>query len=233
MEAVGHSRKSQPDRRLLLPAYHVSDAARYVGVSISTIHHWQRAAHELKPVLANRDSRESLSFLQLVELRFVSAMRAAGIPLKKIRLAREYLAADFNTDFPFADLRLKHDGQDILLDLGAEYSGRLLVANRGGQYVWKEIIGNKFDEFDYVDLQARRWHVAGKESPILIDPEIAFGAPQIRGVPTWALKNRHDSGESSAEISRDFKIPRKLVKDALEFERLKDKNIRKSKAWTH
>ena len=111
--------------------------------------------------------------------------------------------------------------------------GKVLVANAGGQYAWKAIIGDKFNEFEYDGLIARRWHVAGKGSPIIIDPRVAFGAPHVRGIPTWVLKNRHDGGESSAEIARDFKLPRKLVKTALKFEGSDEKKKRQPEAWTH
>jgi uncharacterized protein (DUF433 family) len=234
MDHAGHQNIDQARRRLALPAYHVSDAARYAGVAVGTIHNWQRAQKQYVPALAERERGFSLSFLQLVELRFVAAMREANISLHKIRAAREYLAKAFETEFPFADLRLKNDGQDILIDLeeseGVEFKGKMLVATRGGQYSWKDVIGNKFNEFEYVDRLARRWHVAGRNSPIIIDPQIAFGAPHVRGVPTWVLKNRHDGGESSAEIARDFKLSQKLVKTALAFERSADK---KTQQRTH
>ncbi|MGC2402380.1 MAG: DUF433 domain-containing protein [Acidobacteriaceae bacterium] len=235
--SAGQVSSQQPGRRLLLPAYHVVDAARYAGVAVGTIRNWQKARKHFVPALAQRELGFSLSFLQLVELRFVAAMRQAGLPIRKIRAAREYLAKAFKVEFPFADLRLKSDGQDIILDLeeeqGAEFRGKVLIANKGGQYSWKDVIGSKFAEFDYEDHLARRWHVAGPDSPIVIDPFIAFGAPQIRGIPTWVLKNRHDGGESSKEIARDFRLPKKLVQVALAFENKTTRGKRQSKAWVH
>ena len=84
MEHVGHQQIGQPERRLILPAYHVADAARYAGVSTGTVRNWQRAQKEFVPALAVREIGFSLSFLQLVELRFVAAMREANIQLRKI-----------------------------------------------------------------------------------------------------------------------------------------------------
>jgi len=237
MEHVGHQTLSQSDRRLILPAYHVNDAARYAGTTPATIVSWQREQGQAGPALGVRDSGVALSFLQLVELRFVAAMRDLGMKLKDIRAAREYLQSQFKTEFPFADIRLKSDGQSILVDLeeteGAEFRGKVLVANKWGQYAWKEIIGERFHEFQYGDRFARRWHVAGKSSPILIDPLIAYGSPQIRGVPTWVVKNRHDGGESSDEIAKDFMLTKRQVKAALNFEQSADKNKSKQTVWTH
>ncbi len=63
-----------------------------------------------------------------------------------------------------------------------------------------------------------QWHVRGKASPILIDPQIAFGAPAINGVPTWAIKGRREAGETIDEIVDDFLLKREEVAAALEFE---------------
>src|SRR5690348_13146293 len=178
------------EKRLILPAYPVVDAARYAKISVGTINNWQETA------IGARERGESLSYLQLVELRFVAAMREAGLKLRTIRSAREYLSKKFETAYPFADMRLMHDGQNILVDLeeleGEHLKDTILVASRGGQYAWKPVIGDKFVEFDYVDCLARRWYIAGRKSPIVVDPHVAFGAPNVRGIATWALKNRHD-----------------------------------------
>lgn len=146
-------------------------------------------------------------------------MRQQGIPLRKIRLAREYLATHFQLEFPFADRRVKSDGQDILMQL-EELGGdvKLLVASKGGQYVWREIIGERFNEFDYELELAIRWHLRGRESGVVIDPRLSFGAPSIKGVPTWALKGRYLAGERLDEIAKDFLIRPAEVKRALAFE---------------
>ena len=41
---------------------------------------------------------------------------------------------------------------------------------------------------------------------MLIDPRISFGAPMIKGVPTWVLKGRHEAGESIGDIRDDFSL---------------------------
>lgn len=217
-------------KRLRLPAYLVQDAARYSGISVQTVNNWQKAQGQYVPALANREKGASLSYLQLVELRFVAAMRKAGVPLRKIRAAREYLAQRFAADHPFATLRLKTNGQDILLDLeeseGHAFKGTVLVANKGGQYSWKAIIGDTFQEFDYEKDLAMRWHVAGRSSPVVIDPRVAFGAPTVSGVPTWALRGRWESGEPIDEIAEDFKLTKLEVRAAVEFEKLKGRQQR-------
>ena len=207
-------------RRLYLPAYQVQDAARYADIATQTVRNWQRATGDSPAAIAARVSRVSLSYLQLQELAVVSAMRKQGISLQKIRLAREYLSTTFTLEFPFSDEQVKTDGQDILMEFKEQLGGalRLLVANRGGQLVWREIIGERFNEFEYEKSLAVRWRMGGEQSGIVIDPRVSYGAPSIRGVPTWALSGRVRAGETVGDVAEDFLISQNDVRKALKFE---------------
>jgi uncharacterized protein (DUF433 family) len=209
-------------RRLTLPAYQVNEAARYARITTQTIRNWQRGQIGTRPALAHRAKGAALSYFQLVEVAFVAVMRRMGLKLEVIKNAREYIAQQLNSEFPFVEHRFKVRGQQILMDLAQFETGapknKLIVVSEGGQLAWAEILGRKFEEFDYSKGLAVRWHVAGRGSPILIDPQIAFGAPQVRGVPTWAIKGRDTAGESLEDIADDFGLKVPEVKKAIEFE---------------
>ena len=71
---------------------------------------------------------------------------------------------------------------------------------------WDELIGPVLEEFDYEhEGIAVRWHLAGAGVPIVIDPRVSFGAPSVRGTPTWIIKGRYDAGESDSAIAEDFR----------------------------
>lgn len=218
--AVG---KSEPwVRRLTLPAYQVNDAARYARISTQTIRNWQKQDGNSTPALAHRAKRASLSYFQLVEVAFVSVLRNLGLSLATIKDARDYMAQQLHAEFPFVQHRFKTDGQRIMMDLPQMVKGtskdKLIVVNKGGQLAWQQILQHKFDEFDYTKGLAVRWRVAGQGSPIIIDPQIAFGAPSVKGVPTWAISGRQRAGESIEDIAGDFDIPVSDVRKALQFE---------------
>ncbi|MDY7525859.1 DUF433 domain-containing protein [Sphingomonas sp. 10B4] len=207
--------------RLDTPNYEVNEAARYAGVHSSTVSRWQR-----NTTLGARDSRIKLSYLQLIELAVAASCKEAGMKLADIRAARAYFAGAFNTAHPFATLKLQTDGIDLALQAGAD----LLIGNRNGQLAWKGIIGDRFKQFEYEDGLATRWHVAGKRSPVVIDPRVRFGAPHVAGVPTWLLKERWQSGEPIAEIKDDLSLDTKDVNAALRFEGIDPSKPRKG-AW--
>lgn len=215
-----------------MPAYQVVDAAKYARVTRQTILNWQNAKHAGQQVIAMRDRGASLSYLQLVELAFVAELRKAGVKLSDIKNARAYISAKLKTEFPFADVRFKTDGQDILMELGEFSKGKvkdkLIKVNKGGQIAWAPIIKTKFTEFEYQDRIAVKWHVDGLDSPVSIDPRVSFGAPMVKGVATWAIKGRYESGESLADIAEDFALDKDEVNFALKFEGIDPSKL---KAW--
>ena len=81
-------------------------------------------------------------------------------------------------------------------------------------------VADRISQFDYEDGLALRWHPRGRDSVILVDPRIAFGAPVISGtgVPTWVVKDRVQAGEDLVEIEDDFGLSPDQLKQALAFE---------------
>ena len=209
-------------RRLSLPAYQVNDAARYARITTQTIRNWQAEGTGKKSAVAHRDKGEALSYFQLVEVAFVAVMRRMGLKLSVIKDARAFIAQHLQSEFPFVENRFKVQGARILMNLSQFERGasrkKLIVVSHGGQLEWQEMLGRKFEEFDYQKGLAVRWHIAGRGSPILIDPQVAFGAPQIHGVPTWAIKGRQTAGESLLDIADDFSLKVPDVEKALQFE---------------
>jgi uncharacterized protein (DUF433 family) len=203
-------------KRLEVPAYQVGDAARYARISPQTVAAWHKIEQRM---LTAKEQRARLSYLQLIELAVVAAFRKAKFPLPEIRAAREYVQKNFGSRHPFAEFKFKRYGKSLFTEHKGPGRHRLLKANQGGQLAWDELIGPVLEEFDYEhEGIAVRWHVAGAGVPIVIDPRISFGAPSIRGTPTWIIKGRFDAGERDSDIAEDFRLEVSAVRAALEFE---------------
>lgn len=209
-------------RRLYIPNYQVGEAAYYARISPQTVAQWQKAGS--KPTLSVREKREALSYMQLIEVAVVAAMRSSGVRLNRIRSAREYVSKELESEFPFAEYRFKTDGKRLFMDYeqieGKRGRGKLLRPDQHGQLAWDEVIGRRLREFEYERKGiVVRWRVAGLDSAVVIDPRIAFGAPIVKGVPTWAIQGRVRAGESEKDIADDFGLSEKEVIDALVFEK--------------
>ncbi len=83
---------------LRIPAYRVSDAARYAGVSTQTVSYWQKLRRGGAPVLTKRLEGTALSYLQLIEVGVVSAMRRSGVKLRIIEATRKYLSENMGEE---------------------------------------------------------------------------------------------------------------------------------------
>jgi hypothetical protein len=67
---------------------------------------------------------------------------------------------------------------------------KLIGLNDRGQLAWNEILSALLHEFEYDEEigTVLRWRVAGYDSPVRLDPRIAFGAPHVNGIATWVLR---------------------------------------------
>lgn len=216
-------------RRLHIPCYQLQEAAHYAQSASRTVASWHRKVSK-----GPRLKRLELSYLQLLEVAVVAKFRQAGIRLKNILKANDYLRKTFNEEYPFVEYRFKTNGKELLMNYGQinKKSGydKLLNLNTGGQFEWKGIVGSFLQSFEYDENSglAVRWHVKGIESPIIIDPQVSFGAPSVSGVPTWVLKSRWETGESLEDIASDFNLENSSVAEALRFENIQPDPMRKS-----
>lgn len=210
--------------RLYVPNYRIREAADYAHLSAQTVASWHtKPGSNRKSTLSTKDKGAALSYLQLIEVAVVSSFRKAGVSLRKVKAAREFLAKQLEAEFPFAAYRFKTDGKELWMDY-AQFEASagdktLLAATKNGQLAWGDIIG-RLHEFDYENDNglAIRWHVAGRDKSVVIDPRIQFGAPSVEGVATWAFKGRWVAGENLDDIADDFGVSNSDVLAALRFE---------------
>ena len=227
---------------IYLPAYRVSEAARYVGVHYNTVSAWHYSG---SPILPGRTKGKPLSYLELIEVAFVALFRNLNIDMEVIRKARDYRNSvnhekpsdnGMNTGewnhsvrsiekrYPFASLCFKSDANGILAREHKPGSSEKDITQLidPDPWEWTDPVhvneNYQFADFDYDHGIVIRWHPAGRDSQVIIDPRIAFGDPTVSGLSTWVILGRHSAGETIPEISDDFGISESAVADALVFE---------------
>ena len=175
------------------------------------------------PVVAREpNDGTSLAFLDLIEILFVKSFRKLGVPMSQIREASQRAVALYGSDHPFAVRRFETDGKTIFATRRAKgsrkkYAEEVVV----GQSVFFKVISPFFKEIDYHDSgDASRWWPLGRKRPILVDPEIAFGAPVTKTahVPVFAINAAIAAGESPGRVAKWFDIPLKDVRAAAALE---------------
>ncbi|MDA1220369.1 MAG: hypothetical protein O2909_13230 [Chloroflexi bacterium] len=243
MVAIFEERRTQPwYRRLMLPSYRFADAARYAKSNPSTVSSWH---YRGTPILPGHKKGQALNYLELVEVAFVAFFRNQGVPMNRIRQARDFCAQRLNAERPFTEYAFMTEGMHMLLDFEEVFSSiseeasfsqlisgqpgladeRIIAADMHGQLAWRSLMGNKFAEFEYEYELAIRWHPAGYGSLVVIDPRYSFGAPMVAGLPTWVIKGRYLAEEDLTEITEDFDVSELAVLDALTFEGVSESEI--------
>lgn len=205
--------------------YSYAEAARLLGITPQRLARWADGYFYARregqgysaPVLRAGDHRKGvLTFPELIELFFVRAFVALGVPLPHIRKTADALTREVG-ELPFSRKRLLVEGRRLLV---REVDGVLkrpdigqLVADFAEQFA-QQI------EFDG-DL-ATRYYPLGYNQQVYLDRRIRGGEPVVavedRAIPTrliFALWQREKNPESVADY---FEIPMSAVSAAIRYE---------------
>lgn len=212
--------------------YSVPDAARLLQVTSRNIRRWvlgyqdysTKASHPpvIVPDYEPIDSEPVLSFLDLIELRFVTAFRDYGVSLQEIRRASEIAAKLVDNQHPFATKRFYTDRKRILAEIIRDGTDLELLSLVKRQYEIRDVVlpvlheGIDFSEFDL----ARRWWPMGKKAGVVVDPAKSFGRPIVSrsGVPTDVLAQAVAVQGSIHEVMLWYEVQEEDVRAAVEFE---------------
>ncbi len=216
-----------------LGVYSVPEAAQLTGASAAAVRRWMFGYHyryreddRTQPALWEADiepigGQIALSFLDLMEVRFIRAFRRHGVSWKTIREAARVACEIVQDVHPFARRRFRTDGTRIFQEVRERGKAKLLDLNRRS-WVFHEIIGpSLFEGIEYDgDTMARWFPVEGSRS-IVIDPAIVFGRPVLarEGIPTDVIAAAVKANDNEIDaVARWYSIPRRAVQAAVEFE---------------
>ncbi len=208
----------------------IPEAARLLGVPGASIRRWLFGARQdtqRQPVLVPDydpiDHQYALSFLDLVQLRFVAEFRHLGIGLREIRTAAERASELLNTQHPFATKRFLTDGRHIIAQIADPDRSPSLLTLSKYQFELEALVRPLLRrEIDFGDMDyAERWWPAGRDTGVVVDPTRNRGTPTLdaTGVPTAVLATAADNGQAVPSIAAWYEIPQSQVEAALRFER--------------
>jgi uncharacterized protein (DUF433 family) len=172
----------------------------------------------MKPVFGQKQEVPVLSFIELAEIIVVVRFRRKGVKLEELRRAYSYAMDYLRIEYPFAHIKLKTDGANVLAIYERDHpKASLLAMNKQGQFTLPQEVINALELFEYEEEFVARWYPAGKNVPIVVDPRYSAGRPSIpeRRLPISLLYNRWKAGESIRYIASDYAVPRDVVEEAL------------------
>lgn len=204
--------------------YRPREAARLIGATPQDVLRWTRGSGPNEPIWTAHyqfiEDATEISFLDLVELRVVRALRSNGVSLQSIRYAIKYATEKFSIQRPLSALSFKTDGPEILID-AIENDGELvsLSRKRPGQKVFKKIIDQSVSGLEYDGIRPSRWR-PDIAKHVVLDPTRAFGSPLIdeAGISTKAIYREWERSRDIKYVGRLYEIDDLLVRDAVQYE---------------
>lgn len=225
---------SQSDFKLLgRGLYSLTEASRLTQVPIRRIKRWtdgyyfrHRGKRLWSPPVLGADGgliegQTVLDFADLMEVRFLSALRDHGIGWGAIRLAGKRASEMLGTTHPFSSQSFTTDGQTILLSIADEAGDDHLLDLVRDQWECQPLIelwrqGLHYDGKD----QPQWWSPLGDDRRVVLHPSRSFGAPiAVPGSVRTRILHGAYKAEGSIEAAAEwYRVEHDEVADAVAFE---------------
>lgn len=197
--------------------YTVSEAVRLLGAeNAQRIVRWfQPTASGGEPVILRQYQKlgreHELSFLDLLEVRFVEHFRRHKISLQALRVAAKNAREELGVSHPFAtsNVKFQTDRKQVFLETAKETGDKFflnLMTKQIEIYEFTEQFLARDLEFDLSGL-ARLWRPTPDTSPrVIVSPTFAFGQPVIseRHIPTSTLYRTWKAEDGAIDAVADW-----------------------------
>jgi uncharacterized protein (DUF433 family) len=170
----------------------------------------------VQPLFEPIDGEVSISFLDLIELRFVNAFLEKGVSWKILREVYEKAVDIVGHRRPFSTRKFKTDGSTIFAEIGRR-ERKAALELRAGQMGFWSIISPFYKDLEIDKDEVSRWKPAPQ---VVIDPQLNFGQPTVsrNGVPTRILHRAFLVEKSIGTVASWYGVSRQAVKAAIRFE---------------
>ena len=245
----------QPANPLAIGFYTIRDAARLIEVGSKTrIAGWLRGypGREIDPLLARDfqpiEGKQELSFLDLMEVRFVEHFREQGVSVRALRQALQTARQIFGDDKPLVSQKIRfvttEDRKNVFVEEALKPAAKETEDTRlwsllNRQYEMYEFIMDRLARgvvFDPATQIATRWAPRPDEFPTIhVDPRVAYGQPALpSGYPTQVIYEAWQAeDEDYGTVADGFNIGLEDVQTAVMFERKIDAHQRNASVGAH
>jgi uncharacterized protein (DUF433 family) len=212
-----------------LPRYSVRHIAAYLNTAESTIRSWffgmpygqSPNIRHFKPILIPT-GKTLLSFYDAASAHVLLALKAKSVPTEDIRAIVQSLNDQSpGGRYPLLGRNFYLFGRSVII----KEAGIRLNLSRGRQLGFRHIM-DKFLrrlELDEEKMPVRFYPILDPNKRarafIVIDPNLAGGRPVIKGtgIAAEVIAERRKSGESIAGLSKDYRLSRRAIEEAVEY----------------
>lgn len=208
-------------------------AAAVLGVPRPTLHYWleggERRNRSYGPVLRPvATGSHTVTWGEFIEARYLREYRRSlGASMQRLRAFIEHMRDVLGVPYPLAHAR-PWVGPGRHLFIAAQQQASLppklwaCVEPQTGVMLLLPPAESFLERVEFDGEEngvVVRLRPDGPDSQVVIDPEIRFGSPTVRGIPTDAIAEQVAAGDSVEGVAGDFGLDLSMVIDALRFER--------------
>jgi uncharacterized protein (DUF433 family) len=211
--------------------YTIQDASRLLEVSSHCLRGWVSGYHGMvsdpliKSEISTLEDRIAISFVNLIEARFVATFSKYGVDVRSIRFMAEEARRVLNHSHPFAtETIFKTDGKIIFIQAAEETGDPKLYDLKKKNFAIHDVLAAEFKKGVVYSNGGivESWYPRKESAPnVIVHPGMAFGQPVIKkyGVPTKALFDAFTAEDGSYEsVAHWFDVSEEDVKEAVRFE---------------
>lgn len=193
--------------------YLQAEAARLSGLPRAIVRRWLEL--DRGPGDGHAARKESpISFLDLISLRAVAALRLSGMGFACIRDGAESMRADLGIDHPLACEDLKIDGVDRYFRCGPDPVAVAADVPASAQ----ELVAVSLQDVKYAPVAGGRGLATSWEpSGVSLNPRVQRGAPCVRGtrIQISVLQGFVEAGDPPELLAEMYGLERVQVDEAL------------------
>jgi len=162
-----------------------------------------------------QNNRKVVNFQVLIEFYIFFEFQQKGVNTKKIVKAREAMAKEFNTPYPFANRKFLTDGNSIWYYLKDD----VINADLSKQTNLVGIIESLAEKIEFNGDMAQKIFPLGKEHNVVVSPHNQFGQPVINktNIVTDTIYSMFKAGEKKETLSMLYDISTEQINDVIEF----------------
>jgi uncharacterized protein (DUF433 family) len=209
--------------------YTVTEAARLLGIQPVKLRRWLDGFYVgdrfYEPVIRpERTGTNTVTWAEFVEAGFLNQYRTHKVTLQHMRPIIVRMREEFGVPYPLAHFKPIVDtaSKELVLRLQEETGldeDLVLVRPLGNQLQWAAPVLSFLRQVEF-DTQGVAWRFRplGKESPVVIDPEVSFGIPQVRGVRTESIEESFAETGDIKQVADEWQLTEDEVVAALQWE---------------
>ncbi len=212
--------------------YTIAEASRLTGVSRGRIRRWMGGyrygssddRRTSPPVfvgqLPHLEGFIALSFLDLIEVRFVDAFLSHGVTWRVLRLSHARAREITGTGHPFCTRAFRTDGKSVFTEVSRNLGESAILDLFQNQFGFMRVISPYLKGLEFEDQVVTRWWPLGRTQPVVIDGTRSFGQPIVfkEGVPTAVLSRAYLVEDSVERVANWFEVEKRSVRAAIKFE---------------